>query len=46
MSMVTLIELLSEEDNASLSTTILANLKRCHLAIVEGDSPTSVLKQS
>ncbi|KAJ8416951.1 hypothetical protein AAFF_G00328290 [Aldrovandia affinis] len=41
--MVTLTELLSEEDNASLSVTItmLANLKRRHLAIAEDDSPTT-----
>ncbi|KAJ8404610.1 hypothetical protein AAFF_G00334730 [Aldrovandia affinis] len=41
--MVTLTELLSEEDNASLSVTItmLANLKRGHLAIAEDDSPTT-----
>ncbi|KAJ8362488.1 hypothetical protein AAFF_G00372070 [Aldrovandia affinis] len=41
--MVTLTELLSEEENASLSVTItmLANFKRRHLAIAEDDSPTS-----
>ncbi|KAJ8401823.1 hypothetical protein AAFF_G00377940 [Aldrovandia affinis] len=41
--MVTLTELLSEEDNASLSATIpmLTNLKRRHLAIAEDDSPTT-----
>ncbi|CAB1313520.1 unnamed protein product [Coregonus sp. 'balchen'] len=35
--MVTLTELLSKEDNASIP--MLANLKRCHLAVVEDDSP-------
>ncbi|XP_020315982.1 zinc finger BED domain-containing protein 1-like [Oncorhynchus kisutch] len=40
---VTLTELQSEEENASLSATIpmLANLKRRHLAPVEDDSPTT-----
>ncbi|KAJ8347462.1 hypothetical protein AAFF_G00198830 [Aldrovandia affinis] len=41
--MVTLTELLSEEENASLSVTItmLANFKRRHLAIAEDNSPTT-----
>ncbi|XP_073691495.1 E3 SUMO-protein ligase ZBED1-like [Garra rufa] len=39
--MTTLTELLSEEDNASLSATVpmLANLKKHHLAIADDDSP-------
>ncbi|XP_039535814.1 E3 SUMO-protein ligase ZBED1-like [Pimephales promelas] len=39
--MTTLTELLSEEDNASLSATVpmLANLKKRHLAIADDDSP-------
>ncbi|CAB1313122.1 unnamed protein product [Coregonus sp. 'balchen'] len=41
--MVTLTELMSEEDNTSLSATIamLAHLKHRHLAVVEDDSPTT-----
>uniref|UniRef100_A0A8C4GRK4 HAT C-terminal dimerisation domain-containing protein n=1 Tax=Dicentrarchus labrax TaxID=13489 RepID=A0A8C4GRK4_DICLA len=39
--MTTLTELLSEEDNTSLSATVpmLANLKKRHLAITDDDSP-------
>lgn len=39
--MITLTELLSEEDNASLSATVpmLANLKKRHLTITDNDSP-------
>lgn len=39
--MITLTKLLSEEDNTSLSPTVpmLANLKTCHLAIKDDDSP-------
>lgn len=39
--MVTLTELLSEEDNASLSATVpmLANLRKRHLTITDNDSP-------
>ncbi len=39
--MITLTELLSEEDNVSLSATVpmLANLKKRHLAITDDDSP-------
>ncbi|XP_054476510.1 NADPH oxidase 5 [Anoplopoma fimbria] len=39
--MITLTELLSEEDNASLSATLpmLANLKKRHLTITDNDSP-------
>uniref|UniRef100_A0A8C7R8M3 HAT C-terminal dimerisation domain-containing protein n=1 Tax=Oncorhynchus mykiss TaxID=8022 RepID=A0A8C7R8M3_ONCMY len=41
--MVTLMELLSEEDNTSLSATLpmLAHLKRRHLAVAEDDSPAT-----
>lgn len=39
--MITLTELLSEEDNTSLSATVptLANLKKRHLTITGNDSP-------
>lgn len=39
---ITLTELLSQENNASLSATIpmLVNLKKCHLVVFQGDSPT------